>query len=546
MPTPSLLRPCCLATLGLLALAAQPARAQSAPAAPLTTAQRWQHLDPQADGVPGISTDRAYRELLAGRTPTPVVVAVIDSGIDSAHVDLKPVLWRNQREIGGNGRDDDHNGYADDVRGWNFLGGKDGRNVDAESLEQTRVYAQLRPLYEGKQRQDVRPKERDRFDLYERAKAGYLKAKADNEATMQRLDKLLTDLTQADAATRQALGVTQLDSATLHQAARTRPDLPGVGQLYTLVHRQQAPDAGVVLGRLRDAATGIKGSMATQLNPDFNPRAVVGDDPNNPKQRDYGNPDSQGPGSRHGTHCAGIIGAVRTNGLGSEGVADAVRLMSVRAVPDGDERDKDVANAIRYAVDNGAQIISMSFGKDYSPDKAAVDDAMRYADRKGVLLVHAAGNDGRDLDAPNGYNFPSSTYLDGQPIPNLITVGASSRFNTADLAAGFSNYGPQHVDVFAPGVAIYSTVPGGSYALLSGTSMACPVVAGVAAVLKEYYPQLTAAQLKQCILQSSQPNHTQVRKPGTRDMVDFATLSRTGGIVNLYAALQAAQALAAK
>jgi subtilisin family serine protease len=213
--------------------------------------------------------------------------------------------------------------------------------------------------------------------------------------------------------------------------------------------------------------------------------------------------------------------------------------MSVRAIPSGDERDKDVANAIRYAVDNGAQIISMSFGKDFSPEKAVVDAAMQYADQKGVLLVHAAGNSGLDTDT--GRNFPASRYLSGQDIPNLITVGASSRNNNQELPADFSNYGKQTVDLFAPGVNIYSATPANQYATYSGTSMAGPVVAGVAAVLKSYYPQLTAAQLKQVILQSAVPYHTRVLKPGSKKTVDFATLSRTGGIVNLYEALKLAQ-----
>jgi subtilisin family serine protease len=524
---------------GVFCITALGAQAQLAPA------QRWQHLDQQADGVPGISTDRAYRELLAGRTPTPVLVAVIDSGIDSVHTDLKSILWRNTREIAGNGKDDDKNGYADDVRGWSYLGGKDGRNVDVENLESTRIYAQGRARYEGKKRDDFSKKEQRSFDLYETAKTAHLQARAESESIVQRLEGLLALIGPAADALRQRSGSAALDSAALHQAAQAQPTVPGAPQLYALVHRQQAPGAEPVLARVRAALATTKSKLETQLNPDFNGRTVVGDDPTNLKQRDYGNADSQGPDAGHGTHCAGIIGAVRGNNQGIEGVADAVRIMSVRAVPDGDERDKDIANAIRYAVDNGAQIISMSFGKDFSPHKVAVDEAMRYADKKGVLLVHAAGNDSRDLDAtPN--NFPSNTYLDGKTIPNLITVGASSRFNTPDLAAGFSNYGPQHVDVFAPGVAIYSTVPGGGYDLKSGTSMACPVVAGMAAVLKAYYPTLTAAQLKQCILQSAVVNHTQVRKPGTKTMVDFATLSRTGGIANLYGAVQQAQQVAGK
>ena len=533
------------AAFGTLTLAALAAQAQTPAPAPLTPAQRWQHLDLKADGVPGISADRAYRELLAGRTPTPVLVAVIDSGIDSTHEDLKPILWRNPRELAGNGLDDDHNGYPDDVRGWNYLGSKDGRNIAFETLEQTRLYAQLGPQFEGKKRKSLPAADQARFDLYQQAKASYLKTKAEDEATYAQIKEILANGTSAYVQVLSALQVEALDSVTLRQAVRTRADVPNARPLYSLVRRTHAAGAEAMLREVREAADHYKERLEKNLNPNYRIRDLVGDDPANLSQTAYGNPDSQGPDADHGTHCAGIIGAVRTNGRGIEGVADAVRIMSVRAVPNGDERDKDIANAIHYAVDNGAQVISMSFGKEFSPDKAAVDDAMRYADQHGVLLVHAAGNDNKDVDAATN-NFPSNRYLDGQFIPNLITVGASSRLNTPELVAEFSNYGAQGVDVFAPGVDIYSTIPGGSYALHSGTSMAGPVVAGVAAVLKAYYPQLTAAQLRQCILQSAVPYHTQVRKPGTKTLVDFATLSRTGGIVNLYAALQLAAQQAGK
>jgi subtilisin family serine protease len=522
---------------GALVLGAGAAQAQLSPA------QRWQHLDQQADGVPGISADRAYRELLAGRTPTVVLVAVIDSGIDSTHEDLKAVLWHNGREVPGNGLDDDKNGYADDVRGWNYLGGKDGKNIAFENLEQTRLYTQLRPEMEGKKRKNLAPADQAKYDLYQQVKASQEKTRREEEASYLRLNNILASNRAVYTQVLGALQVEQLDSATLHQAARTRPDVPVAKALYTFIHRNHFSGAEDMLKQLREAVEHYQNRVEKNLNPDFHPRAIVGDDPADLTQTSYGNPDSQGPDADHGTHCAGIIGAARTNGRGIEGVADAVRIMSVRAVPNGDERDKDVANAIRYAVDNGAQIISMSFGKEFSPDKAAVDAAMRYADQKGVLLVHAAGNDNRNTDVDT-HNYPSAKYLDGQPIPNLITVGASSRLNTPELVASFSNYGAQTVDLFAPGVDIYSTIPGGGYTEHSGTSMAGPVVAGVAAVLKAYYPQLTAAQLKQCILQSAVPNHTQVHKPGAKTLVDFATLSRTGGIVNLYAAVQLAGKMA--
>ncbi|OGX85014.1 peptidase S8 [Hymenobacter glacialis] len=526
--------------LGLLSFTSLSASAQA------DAVRRWQHLDLKADGVPGISADRAYRELLANRKPTPVIVAVLDSGIDSTHQDLKAVLWRKPGEIAGNGLDDDQNGYVDDVRGWNFLGGKDGQNIAVETLEQTRIYGQYKLQFEGKKRKAFSAADQAKFDVYEQAKASYLKDLANENKQLSTLTEAYDSNTASFAQMKQALNTTRLDTALLRQAARTRTDVPSAGSLYTFLSRNHFASTDDALKSLNNAITRSRDRVEKSLNPAYNPRPLVGDDVANLAETGYGNPDSQGPDASHGTHCAGIIAGVRGNQLGADGVAGAVRIMSVRSTPSGDERDKDVANAIRYAVDNGAQIISMSFGKDYSPDKAVVDAAMQYADQKGVLLVHAAGNSSNDNDT--GLNYPSARYLNGQDIANQITVGASSRLNTLELAARFSNFGKQTVDVFAPGVDIYSSTPANTYATYSGTSMAAPVVAGVAAVLKSYFPQLTALQIKQIILQSAVPYHTKVNKPGTQKLVDFASLSKSGGIVNLYEAVKLAdqQTAAAK
>jgi len=213
----------------------------------------------------------------------------------------------------------------------------------------------------------------------------------------------------------------------------------------------------------------------------------------------------------------------------------------VKVVPEGDERDKDVALGIRYAVDNGAQIINMSFGKGFSPQKAWVDDAIRYAEEKGVLLVHAAGNDGANNDEVE--NYPKDTYNDGKEANNLITVGAIGNGRTGSKVAAFSNYGKKEVDVFAPGVQIYSTVPGGNkYNSASGTSMASPVVAGVAALILSYYPDLSARQLKQIIEKTASPlPDSMVNKPGEKDeTIAFSELSTSGGLINVYEALKLA------
>ncbi|MBD2701125.1 S8 family peptidase [Spirosoma sp. BT702] len=521
------------ASVGLLSVAASAQEAQ------------W-YLRDKTDNSAGISVERTYRELLKDRKPTPVVVAVIDGGIDTTHEDLKRILWINPKEIPGNKIDDDKNGYVDDIHGWNFIGGKDGRNVDVESAEVTRLYVQLKPKYEGKDRKTLKPAEQKEYDLYVKVKDEVSKNRAQYKAQYQGISQFSEQFTTAVTMLKKALNVTMLDTATLSKAADTLRDAalkrPVMGVLR-LLREQKAGSTDVVMNELEKANGQLKSRAEFNYNPEFDARSIVGDDPNNVNQRDYGNPDIAGPRPDHGTHVAGIIGGDRSNNLGIMGISDAVQIMGVRAVPDGDERDKDVANAIRYAVDNGAQIINMSFGKDYSPQRKAVEDAERYALSKGVLLVHAAGNDGKDIDTSASY--PAARFMDGSEIANVITVGASAEPNNAELIASFSNYGKKNVDVFAPGKDIYSTVPGSKYENNSGTSMASPVVAGVAAVLKSYFPKLTYADIKRIILQSATPYTTKVQRPESTDSVDFAVLSKTGGIVNLYEAVKLALSLEA-
>jgi subtilisin family serine protease len=519
----------------------------STPAGP-TTAEaaqaQWYLRDPQLDKTPGTGTTRAYAELLKGRVPTAVVVAVIDSGIDTAHVDLKSVLWRNAREIPGNGIDDDKNGYIDDVHGWSFLGGKDGRNISVETLESTRIVAKYGPRFAGKTSAQIKAADKADYALYLKAKKAYDAKRKELASQLTQADQMTGPLTQMTSLLKQKLGVEKLDTATMRRAAAQVPD-PEFKSLLTSLYQNMKQggigDTDALLAELSNELKDQREQLEYSMNTKFNARAdIVKDNPDDLTQRNYGNNDVTGPDALHGTHVAGIIAAVRDNNLGIQGIAGApVRVMSVRAVPNGDERDKDVANAIRYAVDNGAQIINMSFGKEFSPQRPAVEAAYKYAASKNVLLVHAAGNEDDNLDVVPHY--PAAFYLDGTTPPNLLTVGASGPTNDENLPASFSNYSKRQVDVFAPGVGIFSTLPGNKYGSESGTSMAAPVTAGVAAVLKSYFPSLTAADLKRIIRQSAQVHHTQVLVPGEDGKkADFATLSATGGIVDLYAALQLA------
>lgn len=490
----------------------------------------WQLRDLSADRVPGISARRAERELLANRTPArTVVVAVIDGGVDTAHVDLRANLWHNPGEVAGNAKDDDGNGYTDDTYGWNFLGAPSGENVDWDTLELTRQHVRC-----------MRPE--PTTDASARAQCADIAR--DFAAKRTELQQMATQIQMIDGTysrTVHILGtVLPADSLTAARVTALKPTSDSVRMARDLFLRMVA--SGIDGAGLADARKDVTGRLEYGLNVDFNPRTIVGDNPANLTERRYGNRDVTGPDAKHGSHVAGIIGAVRGNGTGIDGIAQAVKLMVVRAVPNGDEHDKDIASAIHYAVDNGAQIINMSFGKDYSPHKGAVDEAVRYADAHGVLMIHAAGNDAKNL--AEGSNFPTPVYLDGSRAVNWIEVGASSWKGGAALAAPFSNYGKAEVDVFAPGVDILSTVLGGGYARESGTSMAAPVVSGLAAVLMSYFPALTAADVKQVILESAtRYAETMVVRPGSEgEKVPFGSLSSTGGVVNLYAAVKAALA----
>lgn len=509
------------------------------PARILTEAPKdWQLLDAAADGVPGTSARRAVRELLAGRTPQrTVVVAVVDGGVDTAHVALRGALWSNAKEVAANGKDDDNNGYADDTRGWNFLGGASGENVNWDTLELTRQHARCTKLVAAPSSTAAPDSMRTR--CAEIAKQF--------DAKRSELQQMSAQLTMVDGMYRRTMRIlgTALpgDSVTEGRVRALTPSADSVRQARDLFLRMTA--AGITGEAISDGKEDVKGQLEYGLNTDFDPRKVIGDNPDDTSERHYGNRDVTGPDAKHGTHVAGIIAAARDASSGVEGIGAGalVKIMPVRAVPNGDEHDKDIANAIRYAVDNGAQIINMSFGKGFSPDKPAVDAAVKYAESKGVLLVHAAGNDGENLaESPS---FPVATYAGGGSAANWIEVGASSWKGGSALAAPFSNYGKEQVDLFAPGVDVLSTVPGGGFARESGTSMASPVVAGVAALLMSYFPKLTAGDVKKLLVETATPHGDElVVRPGTQgEKVRFGELSRTGGVVNAYAAVKAALAM---
>jgi subtilisin family serine protease len=501
----------------------------------------WHLLSKQTSGYYGIGLDQAY-DFLKGKKSTPVIVAVIDSGVDTTHEDLKPILWHNPGEIPGNGIDDDKNGYVDDVYGWNFLGSRDGKNVKEDSYEAARVYHASKDKFENVTDPSTLSKEdQENYATWARAKQDVV-----GEVDLSLLEKyqqIEKDMIAGDSIIQLDLKKKEYNckdlegynpgSITAQKLKQTMTYICSLNKNTDITNAQILED---LQGEIR------KMESAEKAPPDYR-GDIVKDNYNDFNDRFYGNSDVMANTPFHGTHVSGIIAAARNNGLGIDGIADNVKIMMVRAVPDGDEHDKDIALAIRYAADNGAKVINMSFGKGFSPQKEWVDDAVRYAQSKGVLLVHAAGNDAANIDT--AWNFPTPVYkTDDKRASNWITVGASGDPQLGGLAASFSNYGKKEVDVFAPGVKIYSTIPGGNtYGEAQGTSMASPVVAGVAALILEYYPNLSAEQVKYVIEKSSVKPDMKVKVPGGDTEVDMSELSTTGGLLNAYEAVKLASTL---
>jgi len=492
----------------------------------------WYNKDLQKDKIPGVSSDRAYEELLKGKTAKPVVVAIIDGGTDINHEDLKSVIWTNTDEIAGNGIDDDKNGYIDDVHGWNFIGNSSGENVMEDNLEVTRVYRMLKPKYENADSASMTADKE--FQLY-------LKCKKEvetsyNEATTQvkNMNILYSNLRASDAALTAHFGTSEYSLKQLESIKSGDVKRYSDFMMYWMKRDVDTLD-------VKEYLKHFEGQAATRYNVNFDPRNIIGDDWTNNSNPYYGNSDVKGPRAGHGTMVAGNTAAVRGNGIGPDGVTSNAQLMILRVVPDGDERDKDVANAILYAVNNGASIINMSFGKAYSPQKHLVDSALRVANNHDVLLIHAAGNDGENVDI--NVHYPSNFDENGNVINDkFIVVGASTRSFGKKLPASFSNYGKKSVDLFSPGEDIYSCSPENKYESVSGTSMASPIATGVATIIRAYFPELSAKEVKEILMQSVTKYDKKVLVPGGgKEKVSFSELSVSGGIINAYNAIKLAE-----
>jgi len=528
--------------IGSTVLASFPASAQTAPPpAQPDPPKNWHMMDLKTQGFYGISLNKAYLAL-KGKKSKQVLVATIDSGIDTLQNDLKTVLWVNPKEIAGNGKDDDGNGYIDDVHGWNFLGGPGGKCDFSETTEEVREFNRLKGKY--LQLTEATAPDKKEFAYWQKVKTVYDSTITKSARESKQLSQMMNVLMITSGYVKKGLNLPANGTfklADLDKLKSTNDTVAKSKDVWTYFFTEEGPAS------TNDKIIKDLNEYLTKLNNDINPdldarKRIVGDDPNVWDGKPYGSNKLTFEDASHGTGVAGLIGAVRNNKYGIDGVADNVRIMAIKAVPNGDEYDKDIANAIRYAVDNGARVVNMSFGKKISPHKKWVDDAIKYAADHDVLLVQAAGNDHLNMDTDP--EFPNDTFEDGSvtDADNLLSVGASAFKFDATLAGTFSNYGKSKVDVFAPGVKVTSVDKGAEFNTADGTSFASPITAGVAALLLEYYPNLSAKQLKQIIMQSAKPlTGTMVFKPGsTTEKVDFTTLSKSGGVVNAYEAVMLA------
>ncbi len=503
-------------TFILLFLAAQVLAQGKAPA-------NWYLSNPSDSKVYGVGAEEAYK-LLTGKTSKEVIVAVIDSGVESDHPDLKDVIWVNKNEIPGNGIDDDKNGYVDDIHGWSFLGGQGG-DIKDEASELSRMCRADQKYFEGKAIKNLNTQDSIRYKKYQERKVIFDTEKMNSA---QQYQGVLALSSYMDAVKSESNGIF---SKATNKSYKPKNDLEKKMQsrmklIFTMIKPEDL-DKEIVSAKEMFAGQ-IK---MNNMDADSMRRAIVGDNPSDLTERYYGCNRYEGPDAMHGTHVSGIIAATRGNGIGIEGIAANTKIMVIRTVPNGDERDIDIANAIMYAADNGAKVINMSFGKYYTPNKDIIDKAVRYAESKDVLLVHAAGNDAKNKDLQDSY--PTRIFNDGAIAPNWLEVGASSSSkDSKKLIADFSNYGATTVDLFAPGVDLYSTVPDGKYEDASGTSMACPAAAGVAALIRSYFPELTAAEVKNALMKNTIPYSKSIIIPGTKKKGTMKDLCISGGFIN--------------
>ena len=517
-----------------------------------TSSKNWHWKDYGKDTIHGISLFQAYEQLSKlNKQPSPIIVAVLDGGIDTNHIELKPRLWINTKEIPNNGIDDDHNGYVDDIHGWNFLGGKDGRNIDKAADEKSRIYHKYKSAFENiSDINQIKSEAQQKQYLVWKQAAQEIEFSEEDAANLQYISMATNAIQKLGNIIIKEMN----DSNFTVESIESFQPIGRVTLDAKIAYLRTARILGIeketpykeVISDLKEYIEGKEKSAKAKLVAPANIRAeIIKDNYENFADKFYGNNDITGPNAKHGTHVAGLVASIPDSTWNVNKLYPLIQIMGVRVVPDGDEYDKDIALGIRYAVDNGAKILNMSFGKSFSPEQSWVDDAIRYAGEKDVLIIHSAGNEFYDLNTKAVYPNPySSTFKD--TAKNILTIAASSdNFINGSLLTDFSNFGAKIVDVLSPGNKIYSTIPtDNNHGYLQGTSMAAPIVSHIAAMIRSYYPNLSATDVKQIIMQSVWKPEDVSKAfpiPQKEEQKTLHEIAAAPGIVNAANALQLAQ-----
>jgi len=505
--------------------------------------QNWYHKDYENDTIPGISLDKLYEsDLLSERTGNEIIIAVIDTKLDINHIDLKEQIWENKDEIADNGIDDDKNGFIDDKNGWNFLGNSNGKYLKYQSSEVVRIIKKYQQIFEIKDSTNIDKDELLKYKLYLKAKEEYKNSINDIKSSIHYFEEWINKYPIAIKSIqritkKEGFSIEDLDNILNYSKDSI------VNEYAKFLKSAKQKDHTTKL--YKHYIKWYGNMLETTLNLNYNERGIIGDDPNDITDSIYGNNIVSGKVPfNHSIVVSGVIGANRNNGFGAMGFSKNIKIMPIVMVASGDEHDKDIALAIRYAVDNGAKVINMSWGKKFSLNQNWVLEAIKYAESKNVLLVHGAGNDGVNTDS-NTY-FPNDYLDDLELVDNFIVVGASTYRLDGNLIASFSNYGKKTVDVFAPGVKIYTTKENNSFKFSRGTSLAAPMVSGLAGLLWSYFPNISTNELKKIIMESGTSFEvpvTIIDKKNTKKEVPFTELSRSGKIINAYNAFLMASEL---
>jgi len=493
----------------------------------------WHFKDIVLDTIPGTSLEKTYDSILKNKKGKEIIVAVIDMPIDIKHKNLKDNIWINKDEIPNNDIDDDDNGYIDDINGWNFIGNSNGKINRFVNYEVTRIL------------------KNSNIEAKDYAPLAYLKNRYEERYTKALEDTSYINMvsnskTENENIILKYLGNKALNSKNIDSLKKAHPNDTILQTAITVTNN--FIKYGFTEDYISDYKIKAEERISKLLSLNYDERKIIGDDSEKIEDKDYGNNNVSQDSKflSHGTPISGLIIAKSINEEDSIEIVDHIKIMPLCISSYGNEHDKDIALAIRYAVNNGAKVINMSIGKEFSLHKNWVFDAFKYAEQHDVLIVSGAGNSKYDLNIYNHY-YPNDNINNEREVSdNFIKIGATTYHVNEKLFWKYSNYGNIDVDVFAPGYRIYSTVPTEKkYKLQSGgTSLSCAITSNIAALIRSYYPNLSASQVKHILMDSGVEYTFNVKIGDT--LLPFKTLSKSGKVVNAYNALIMADSVSPK